>query len=456
MGNVETATKFSRLKSISSNEVIILLPYSNALASSFVTKPEQPCFNEMQPTPLEITIDDLQETNKKMFVMLTLSKQKNNSVEPLEQSIPDPVPDVPTRSVFDVLIVQHTHYPAVKPDLKTGDVRQRNAVVSYICDQKFGVKGTVLDDFENLVTKFCSLLWEIDPCYYKLKARGCSFSNLIEKWFLGFNNPQSHGHKEKQLCSASLTFKVTCLGTFQDRAFLGASHMKNFKNIIGGVSDSVEKYVNYLEKQDKSVKEHQKNTTPPECPIENFPVKKLKFQNSSNDVWNERFLNLKNILTETDFFQTVPIELRNFMKKSNSRQSFSNTIHTLFEECFPYNLPNCNLFHFKLPSQGPYEAVHFIWKQPNSECDNAPEQLKLVDSPKSTCKTFYTRAMRKEIQFKLKQLVKRHVAIFIIKDLLGDQAACSSQNGKERLGRLNITISCGKDIIVKQWCNTKD
>ena len=88
--------------------------------------------------------------------MLTLSRQKNNSVEPLEQPVPDPVPDVPIRSVFDVLMVQNTHYPAVKPDPKTGDVHQRNAVVSYIRDQKFGVKGTVLHDFENLVTKFCS------------------------------------------------------------------------------------------------------------------------------------------------------------------------------------------------------------------------------------------------------------------------------------------------------------
>ena len=92
--------------------------------------------------------------------------------------------------------------------------------------QKFGLKGAVLDDFENLVTKFCSLLWEINSYYYKLKARGCSFPNLIEKSFLGYNNPQSHGHKAKQLCSTSLTFKVNCLRTFQDPAFVGASQMK--------------------------------------------------------------------------------------------------------------------------------------------------------------------------------------------------------------------------------------
>ena len=124
-------------------------------------------------------------------------------------------------------MLRHTHYPAVKPDPKTGDVRQRNAVVSNICDQKFDVKGIVPK--ENLVTKFCSLFWEIDAHYCKLKARGCSFPNVIEKSFLGFNNPQLHGHKAKQLCSTSLTFKVNCLTTFQDRAFLGASHMKKFK-----------------------------------------------------------------------------------------------------------------------------------------------------------------------------------------------------------------------------------
>ena len=77
----------------------------------------------------------------------------------------------------------------------------------------------------------------------------------------------------------------------------------------------MEKYVTYLEKQVKSVKEHQKNTTPPKCPTEDFTIKKI-------------------ILTETDFF--VPIELRNFLKKSDSRQSFSNAINALFQEGFPY------------------------------------------------------------------------------------------------------------------------
>ena len=171
----------------------------NTVASSYVTKNEQPKMEDMQPTPLEIAVEELQETNKKIFVIFTFPKFTSNSME-----IPDNVPTpnilvVPTRTVFDVLMVQQTHYPALKPDPKTGDVHQRNAVVSYIRDQKFGVKGAILEDFEKLVAKSCALLWEIDPHYYKLKTRGCSYLNIIEKSFLGFNNPQSHGHKAKQL-----------------------------------------------------------------------------------------------------------------------------------------------------------------------------------------------------------------------------------------------------------------
>ena len=50
-----------------------------------------------------------------------------------------------------------------------------------------------------LVTKVCSLLY-IDSYYYKLKVRGCSFPNIIEKSFLSFNNPpppHPYGHKAR-------------------------------------------------------------------------------------------------------------------------------------------------------------------------------------------------------------------------------------------------------------------
>lgn len=114
-----------------------------------------------------------------------------------------------------------------------GDICQWNVVVLYICGQKFGVKGTVLGNFETLLTKFCSLLYT-DSHYYRLKVRGCSFPNVIEKLLALITLlPCSNGHKAKQLCSASLIFKLNSLQTFQDHAFVGVIHVKKSKNILG-------------------------------------------------------------------------------------------------------------------------------------------------------------------------------------------------------------------------------
>ena len=45
------------------------------------------------------------------------------------------------------------------------------------------------------------------------------------------------------------------------------------------------------------------------------------------------------------------------IRKREIVTSFSFTINTLLQEGFSYNLTNFNLFHFKLPSQDPYETV---------------------------------------------------------------------------------------------------
>ena len=50
----------------------------NAVASSYVTKNEQRKMEDMQPTPLEIVVEELQETNKKIFVMFTFPKFTSN------------------------------------------------------------------------------------------------------------------------------------------------------------------------------------------------------------------------------------------------------------------------------------------------------------------------------------------------------------------------------------------
>ena len=58
--------------------------------------------------------------------------------------------------------------------------------------------------------------------------------------------------------------------------------------------------------------------------------------------------------------------------------------------------------------------------------------------------------MRKEIQYKLRHLgmVKLHLTIYVIKDLLRYKSASSSQNQTEMLDRLNTAILCRDEIIV--------
>ena len=121
----------------------------------------------------------------------------------------------------------------------------------------------------------------------------------------------------------------------------------------------------------------------------------------------------------------------------------------LIKKGFPYQFPKSSIYYFKLPSQGPHKAVHILWKQPQNE-DSTPQQMKLVEELRNNSKSFYSRAMRKEIQHKLKRLglFKAYQAIFVIKDLLGDDSANNSENQCTVLHRLDIAASCGEDIIV--------
>ena len=76
--------------------------------------------------------------------------------------------------------------------------------------------------------------------------------------------------------------------------------------------------------------------------------------------------------------------------------------------------------------------------------------MRLVEEIDNNSKSFYSRAMQKEIQHKLKGLglVKAHQAVFVIKDLLGNDSANNLENLCAVLHRLDIAVSCGEDIIV--------
>ena len=74
--------------------------------------------------------------------------------------------------------------------------------------------------------------------------------------------------------------------------------------------------------------------------------------------------------------------------------------------------------------------------------------MKLVEELHNNSKSFYFTAMRKEIQHKLKDLalVKAHQAVFVIKDLLGDDSVNNSENQCTVLHRFDIAVSCGEDM----------
>ena len=131
-----------------------------------------------------------------------------------------------SKSIVDVLMNKAISFPKVKQNACLGTSKQYNAIVNYIISRKFGVKADCLTDYDKLVKYFSELLWEIDPHYHKLKTRGMLFLKSVEKNFLGFNKPASHGHAPKRLSSESLSLKVQNLYQYTDRNYMDSSHMK--------------------------------------------------------------------------------------------------------------------------------------------------------------------------------------------------------------------------------------
>ena len=93
-----------------------LYNFEDAVASTLVTSSEHPDIDNMEVTPLHISIEDLRETNKKVYVGFKLTE---NEVTLIQLQI-----SKPTRSVFDVLMSHETHVPSLKLDPKAANARQ--------------------------------------------------------------------------------------------------------------------------------------------------------------------------------------------------------------------------------------------------------------------------------------------------------------------------------------------
>ena len=112
--------------------------------------------------------------------------------------------------------------------------------------------------------------------------------------------------------------------------------------------------------------------------------------------------------------------------------------------------PGFLFFIFKLPSQSPHKAGHFLWKQPVLDEKNNHQQIKLICGLRNKKELYYTQSMKHEIRLKLLKLgiVKPKQATYVVKDLLGDKSAAENENLREVLQRLQTVVSAGEEIIV--------
>ena len=94
----------------------------------------------------------------------------------------------------------------------------------------------------------------------------------MEQKFLNFNKLQSHGHKSKQLSIQTLSLKIDKLWTHLDWGYMNGIHMTLLRNIVKGICDSVNKYVDYLKKQAIEVSKNHKTAVLPESKIDNFTI----------------------------------------------------------------------------------------------------------------------------------------------------------------------------------------
>ena len=113
--------------------------------------------------------------------------------------------------------------------------------------------------------------------------------------------------------------------------------MTLLRNIVRDICDCLDKYVDYLNKQATELSKNHETVVLPESKIEAFMIIKLKYHSYDDSAWQDRFLNLKNILSDTDFYVPVKINMHAF--KDSGRRGLRHAIETLIKKGFPYRFP---------------------------------------------------------------------------------------------------------------------
>ena len=181
--------------------------------------------------------------------------------------------------------------------------------------------------------------------------------------------------------------------------------------------------VSYTEEQNVRTKEGHAKTCHSNT-IKDFVVRNISTYVSGETLWSERFAKIREVLQGKDVYE--PIVVNKFIQ-ANNRSMFMTIIRHMIEQGLPFQLEEYSISYYKLPSVGSHSAVHFLWKKSINDSPGCPEQLKTIHDLKNKSKTYYSRTMKHEVRKKILRLgiVKPCQVNFIIKDLLGDEAAAS-------------------------------
>ena len=162
------------------------------------------------------------------------------------------------------------------------------------------------------------------------------------------------------------------------------------------------------------MREHQQSErTDTEMPIDLYTIHKLKQFVGTNDNFSTLFKEIILDLDTTDVY--CPIQINDYFVASQNRFVIHNAINKLKKDGFPSVMKNYEIFYFRLPSEGPHSAIHFIWKQPLN--DKPKEQQKLIDKVCRSRNMYYNRLTKREIKEKLEHLdvIKPHIAELLMR-----------------------------------------
>ena len=185
--------------------------------------------------------------------------------------------------------------------------------------------------------------------------------------------------------------------------------------------------------------------------LNEFITTNLKMRvSTSNSCHTSNYKLIHNALLEVDVYDTALLNsILNIGNTHKLRTQHYRFIQDVMQNGLPLVIPGVLILHFKLPSQAPHKAVHFLWKQLVVDEKNNPQQTQLICDLHNKKKLNYTRSMKCEIRLKLMKLgiVKPNQTTYI-KDLLGDKSAAENENQREVLQRLQTVVTAGEEIIV--------